>query len=222
MIPAEMESFVDRKIEEYAQVHCDPEPELLSELVEATQNEIGHMQMLTGRLVASLLRFLVSVTAAKRVLEVGTFTGYATLTMASGLPEDGELITCEIEDRHADLAQRFFDRSPHGGKIRIARGPAAATLAELDPPFDFAFIDADKTRYPEYYERVLGLLRPGGIMAVDNVLWSGRVVEPAERHDASTRAIHTLNETAKSDPRVYRVLTTVRDGLLLVEKKNSA
>jgi len=221
VIPSEMESLVDRRIEEYAQEHCDPEPALLSELMSRTRSQIGHLEMLTGRLEGSLLRFLVSAIGARRVLEVGTFTGYSALMMASALPEDGELVTLEIEPAHAALAQEFFDRSPHGHKIRLVHGAALDSLERLSPPFDFGFVDADKENYPAYYEGVLGLLRDGGILAVDNVLWSGRVAEPRESHDASTRAIDEMNGIASRDPRVRRVMTTVRDGLFLIQKQPS-
>ena len=173
--------------------------------------------MLSGRVEARLLQLLVRLVGARRVIEVGTFTGYATLMMAAGLPPEGELVTCEIEPRHAAIAERFFARSPDGRKIRVAPGPALATLRALPAgSVDLLFIDADKERYPAYYEEGLRLVRPGGLIAIDNALWSGRVLAPADEED---RAIAAVNDRAARDERVEAVLLTVRDGVLLVRKK---
>jgi caffeoyl-CoA O-methyltransferase len=172
-------------------------------------------QMLTGRLEGRLLKLLAALCGAERVLEIGTFTGYSALSMAEGLPDDGRIITCEIEKAHAAMAQRYFDRSPHGKKIEIRLGPALETLASLTGPFDLAFIDADKGNYPAYYERSVELVRPGGLILVDNTLWSGQVLNP---QDAESKAIDALNRRIAADARVENVLLTVRDGLQVVRK----
>jgi caffeoyl-CoA O-methyltransferase len=174
-------------------------------------------QMLSGRTEGQLLRLLIRSIRASRVLEVGTFTGYSALMMAEALPADGELITLEVDPKAEAVARRYFAESEHGRKIRLLMGPALETLGTLAGPFDFAFVDADKQNYRRYYDRVVPLLRPGGMLAVDNVLWSGRVLDP---RDEETRAIHELNERARTDPGVEHVLLTVRDGVLLVRKRD--
>jgi caffeoyl-CoA O-methyltransferase len=173
--------------------------------------------MLTGPIEGAFLRMLVGLCDARRVLEIGTYTGYSALTMAEGLPEDGELITCDIDPDTSAIAQSFFDRSPHGKKIRLLRGRAIKTVASLpaEPPFDFVFIDADKESYIDYYEAALPRLRPGGLLAADNTLWSGRVLDPKEKSD---HAIVAFNNHVARDPRVTQVLLSVRDGVMLVRK----
>lgn len=212
-----MEPLVDEKIERYASDHSGEEPELLRRLERETRDTMPDAQMLTGRVEGQFLRLLVLMLGAKRVLEVGMFTGYSALMMASALDEDGRLVTCEIDPRAREVAARYFADSPHGGKIDIRMGPALETLATLSGPFDLAFLDADKENYPRYYDRLVDLLRPAGLLVVDNVLWSGSVVSPG---DEEARAIHALNERAHADERVDHVLLTVRDGLLLARKRS--
>jgi len=207
--------IVDVKLEKYAFDRTRPEPELLRALSDETYASMQSPQMLTGRLEGRLLKLLAALSSSKQVLEIGTFTGYSALSLAEGLPDDGRIITCEIEKAHADMAQRYFDRSPHGRKIKIRLGPALETLATLSGPFDLAFIDADKGNYPAYYERVVELIRPGGLILVDNTLWSGQVLEP---RDGESRAIDAVNRRIAADARVENVLLTVRDGLQVVRK----
>ena len=212
-----MKPLLDEAVEHYARAHTRPAPELMERLERETQTMAGS-QMLTGRVEGQLLRMLAMLMGAKRILEVGMFTGYSALMMASALPEDGELHTCEIDPDVADVARRFFAESPHGRKIHVHMGPALDTIATLRGPFDLAFVDADKENYPRYYEPVLERLRPGGLLAVDNVLWSGDVLDPK---DEEARAIHQLNVLVQNDPRVDNVLTTIRDGILLARKLDS-
>ncbi|MEO6098175.1 MAG: class I SAM-dependent methyltransferase [Fibrobacteria bacterium] len=209
--------IVDKDLERYAFEHTAPEPELLRKLSEETLAKMQMPQMLTGRLEGRLLKFLAQSLGAKRILEVGTFTGYSALSMAEGMPGDGKLITCEIEPAHAAMAQRYFDASPHGRKIEIRMGPALSTLESLRESFDLAFIDADKGNYPLYYERAIDLVRPGGLLLVDNSLWSGLVLSP---RDSETIAIDALNRRILKDERVENVMLTVRDGLQVVRKKD--
>ena len=207
--------IVAKDLERYALAHTRPEPELLQALSDETYARMASPQMLTGRLEGRLLKLLAALAGAKRVLEIGTFTGYSALSLAEGLPENGRVITCEIEKAHADMARRYFERSPHGRKIEIRLGPALETLARLAGPFDLAFIDADKENYPAYYERAVELIRPGGLIVVDNTLWSGEVLRPA---DAESQAIDAVNRRIAGDARVENVLLTVRDGVQLVRK----
>jgi caffeoyl-CoA O-methyltransferase len=156
------------------------------------------------------------LTGARRILEIGMFTGYSALMMAEGLPDDGRLITCDVNPRAEGVARRYFAESPHGQKIEIRMGPALETIATLAGPLDMVFIDADKTNYMNYYEACLPLLRSGGLIAADNVLWSGKVLQP---EDDDTRAIVAFDERVQADPRVENVCLTVRDGIMLAWKR---
>ena len=209
-------NFIDKDVERYAFEHTLPESELLQRLSAETLATMAAPQMLTGRLEGRLLKLLAQLSGARRVLEIGTFTGYSALSMAEGLLDDGKVITCEIERRHADMARKYFQSSPHGSKIEIRMGPALETLKTLTGPFDLAFIDADKENYSAYYEAVMDLMRPGGIILVDNTLWSGLVLKP---HDRESVAIDTLNKRLIKDERVENVMLTIRDGMQLVRKK---
>ncbi len=211
-----MIALVDEKIEAYAADHTRAQPELLERLAEETHRSMKDPEMLTGRLEGGFLRLMVRAFQARRIVEIGMFTGYSALSMAEALPDDGKLITCEVNPEAEAIARRYFRESPHGDKIEIRMGPALRTLEKLEGPFDFVFIDADKENYPSYYELCLERLRPGGAIAVDNVLWSGRVLDP---QDKETRAIATLNERVRKDDRVDHVLLTIRDGVMLVIKK---
>jgi caffeoyl-CoA O-methyltransferase len=208
--------IIDDKIEAYAADHSTSEPALVQELIRTTESELEYSEMLSGRLVGNLLQILVSVSKARRVLEVGTFTGYSALMMAEALPEEGELITCDMNERYAAIARSFFERSRHGAKIIPKIGDARKTLKELDGLFDFAYLDADKTAYPDYYELIIPLLRNGGLLVIDNVLWSGKVLQP---EDEKSVIIDRLNKQIKADGRVNKVLLPIRDGVTIVLKK---
>ncbi len=211
-----MISFIDEKFENYATNHTTAEPELLQRLARETHESMKDPVMLTGRLEGTFLRLLVRMLQARRVIEVGTFSGYSALMMAEALPDDGKLITCDVDPKAEEIAGRYFAQSPHGHKIELRMGPALETLESLNGPFDLAFVDADKENYPAYYELCLERLRPGGAIAVDNVFWNGDVLDPK---DEGTRAIAALNERVTRDPRVDHALLTIRDGLMLVVKK---
>jgi caffeoyl-CoA O-methyltransferase len=172
-----MSDFLDPNIENYATEHSSPEPPLLAELAAATREFSPSAGMMVGRHEGQLLKMLVATTGARRVLEIGTFTGYSALSMAAALPADGRLISCEIDERHAEMARRFIARSPYREQIEVRVGPALETLRRIEGSFDFIFIDADKPSYVDYFEAALPLLDSRGLMAVDNVLWSGRVAD---------------------------------------------
>ncbi len=204
------------QIEEYATKHSAPLPPLLEEVIAKTQEEMGNLSaMLSGHLQGAFLQMLASSVGARRILEIGTFTGFSALMMAEALPEDGRLITCDVNPRAIEMARSFFDRSAHGGKIEIREGPALDTLKTLEGPFDFVFIDADKESYNAYYEAALPLLAPNGVIAVDNVLWMGRVLDP---QDESDRAIAAFNDHVSRDERVWNMLLPIRDGLMLIRR----
>jgi caffeoyl-CoA O-methyltransferase len=209
--------IVSDEIEHYAAAHTTPLSPLLDELVRETCARFAdRAQMLCGQVEGQFLQMLVATSGARRVLEIGTFTGFSALMMAGGLPAGGELITLELSADHAEFARGYFGRSEHGGKIRLIEGKALDSLKTLPGPFDFAFIDADKTSYPAYYKAVVPLLSPGGLIAVDNALREGEVLDPK---DDSARATAELNDTVTADDRVENVMLTVRDGIMLVRKK---
>ena len=211
-----MLTLVPEPIELYAESHTETPAPLFDELREETYANLPLPQMQVGRIEGTFLRLLVALSGARRAIEIGMFTGYSALMMAEGLPEDGELITCDIDPRAEAVARRYFARSPHGKKIQVRMGPALDTLGSLTGPFDLAFIDADKTSYSQYYEALVPLLRQGGLIVADNVLWSGQVLDP---QDDSTRAICAFNDRVAADGRVDKVLLTVRDGMMLIRKR---
>jgi predicted O-methyltransferase YrrM len=213
-----MPQIVDPDIERYADEHSTPEPPVLRALAEETREKFGAMAgMLTGHLEGGFLHALVAVTGARRVLEIGTFTGYSAMAMASALPPDGQVVTLEVDPAHAEVARRHIDASPWRDRIEIRMGPALETLSTLDGPFDLVFIDADKTNYRNYYEAVLPKLSERGAIAIDNVLWSGRVLDPSDTSE-DTRAIAELNDAIAADARVECVMLTIRDGVSLIRR----
>jgi len=212
-----MKLFFPKEIEQYVSEHTTPASPLLEELERETIETMEDSRMLTGAVEGRLLQMLVKITCSVRVVEIGTFTGYSALMMAEGLPDDGELITCEISEGYAAFARRYFMRSPHGGKIRLKVGPALETLRGIpDENVDFIFIDADKTSYPLYYEESLRMLKGGGLIAADNALWSGQVLHP---DDPDSKGVALFNEMVRQDPRVETVILTIRDGVNLIRKK---
>ena len=210
-----MLTLVPDAIEKYAQERSsDPGP-LFAELERVTREKMKSPGMMSGQTVGLFLNTLAFALGARRVLEVGTFTGYSALMMASALPEDGRLITCDIDPEATAIAKSFWARSPHGKKIELRLGPALETLKGLRGRFDLVFIDADKENYSLYYRRAVELLSERGLIVIDNVLWSGKVLDPKTDSD---RAIAKLADVIQADARVQNVLLTVRDGLMLVRK----
>jgi len=173
--------------------------------------------MVVGPLEGAFLKMMVQVVQAKHVLEVGTFTGYSALCFAEALPDDGHVITCDIDTYSVALAKAYWAKSPFGGKIHSRLGPAVETLGTLSGPFEVIFIDADKINYLKYYRRALELIAPHGVILIDNVLWSGDVLQ-SEDIDPSTAAIQELNRIIAADRGVHAVLVTIRDGLFVVRK----
>ena len=211
-----MESFIDQAVEQYAHDHTKPESDLFHKLRDETYAEMSSPQMQVGRIEGRFLKMLVRLTGARRILEIGMFTGYSALMMAEGLPEDGQLITCDVNPKAEAIARRYFDESPNGHKIEIRMGPALETIKTLSGPIDMVFIDADKGNYSNYYEACLPLLKPGGLVVADNVLWSGRVLKPESDDD---HAIVAFDKLVQSDPRVENVCLTVRDGIMRAWKR---
>lgn len=208
--------LVPEAIQNYTDAFSSPEPELFRELAQETRATQKDPQMMVGHCEGLLLRLLVLLARARRVLEIGTFTGYSALAMASALPADGELITCDVDPKSTSLAQKFWARSPDGKKIRLKLAPASDTIATLQGPFDFVFIDADKPNYIKYWEGVLPLVRGGGVIVADNVLWSGRVLDPK---DDSDRALAAFNAHVMRDGRVEHLMLPIRDGVTVAVKR---
>lgn len=214
-----MLTIIPEALARYVEAHSAPEPELLQALRDETQATLAMPQMQVGRVEGALLRMLVQLVRARRVLEVGTYSGYSALAMASGLPDDGKLVTCDIDPVATAVARRYFEQSPHGHKIELRLGPALDTLRELagqGATFDLVFLDADKQGYLDYYEAALPMLPAGGLVVADNTLWSGRVLDPKEESD---HAIVRFNAHVAADARVETVLLSVRDGVLLARKR---
>ena len=211
-----MLTLVPEPVEQYAEAHSEQPAALFDALRRETYEKTEVPQMQVGALEGAFLRLLVRITRARRILEIGMFTGYSALMMAEGLPEDGELVTCDVDPKAEAIARRYFERSPHGAKIRIRMGEALKTIATLKGPFDLVFIDADKENYAAYFDAVLPLVRTGGLLVADNTLWSGRVLQPKEVTD---RAIVAFNDKVAKDARVEKVVLTVRDGMTLMWKR---
>lgn len=211
-----MSRFIDKNIEEYAHQHTRSEPGLLLELIATTHELTDYPQMLTGRIEGRLLKLLVQIAQPRLVVEIGMFTGYSALSMAEGLPDEGRIITCDIDPEARAIAQAAFDASPYGNKIEIKMGPALETISRIDEPIDFSFIDADKKGYPRYYEEVLQRTRAGGLIVIDNMFLAGRVLDP---QDEAAHAVADLNRTVTADERVENVLLPIRDGVQLVRKR---
>ncbi len=199
-----------------------PEPDVLQRLREETAADpLAVMQISVEQ--GLLMGMLVRITGARRALEVGVFTGYSSISVARALPPDGTLIACDVSERWTSIARRYWKEAGVADKITLHLRPAIETLDELlaqghAATFDFAFLDADKVSYDAYYERALQLLRPGGLIAIDNVLWSGRVIDPADQ-DEDTIALRALNAKLRTDSRVHVCLIPMGDGVTLVHKK---
>jgi len=207
--------IVDLRVEEYAEAHSTPDGELFERLAAETREKTTAPQMMVGLMEGRFLGLLVRTLRARRVLELGTFTGYSSISMALALPSGGRVITCDVNEETTAIARRYADEAGVLDRIDYRLGPGLETIAQLDGPFELVFIDADKPNYLNYYEATLPLLADGGLMVVDNTLWSGRIVDP-EDNDEATRAIRVLNDRVLEDSRVENVLLTIRDGMNLV------
>ena len=203
-----MSFIVDPRVETYAEEHTTPDGELFDRLAAETREKTTAPQMMVGRLEGRFLGVLVSSLRAQRVLELGTFTGYSSISMALALPLGGRVVSCDVNEETTAIARRYAEEAGVADRIEYRLGPGLETIAQLDGTFDLVFIDADKPNYINYYE-------DGGLIVVDNTLWSGRVVDEDDQ-DESTRAIRALNDHVAKDPRVENVLLTVRDGMNLV------
>lgn len=207
--------LINREIAEYTESFTSQESKTLKELVRVSERELDYTDMLSGPQVGMLLKILVQISGAKRILEIGTFTGYSAIWMADALPEDGTLITLEMNERYRDISKSFFEREPYQKKIKQKMGNALEVIPTLSGRFDLIFLDADKISYPTYYEMLKPKLSPGELFVIDNVLWEGAVLRPT---DEKSRAIHKLNKMIRDDEEVDQVMIPVRDGITIVRK----
>ena len=213
-----MSFIVAPEIEQYAEEHTTPPPDHLRALAEETQRTMAAPQMMVGALEGRFLEMLVFALQPQLVLEIGMFTGYSSLSMAATLPPGGRIITCDVDPKAELVARRHIEASPYSDRIEIRMGPALDTIADLDGPFDLVFIDADKASYDAYFESVLPKVAPGGVIAVDNTLWSGNVIDDADQSPDSV-AIRAFNDKVVADQRVVCVQLTVRDGVTLIRPR---
>ena len=212
-----MSFIVAAEIEKYAEEHTAPPPAFLRALAEETERTMTAPQMMVGALEGRFLEMLVFALQPQLVLEIGMFTGYSSLSMAAALPPGGRIVTCDVDPKAEEVARRHIEASPYSDRIEVRMGPALDTIARLDGPFDLVFIDADKTNYRNYYDAVLPKLAAHGMIAVDNVLWSGQVIDPTDTSD-NTVALRAFNDYLIADASTVKVMCTIRDGVTLVRR----
>lgn len=206
------DGFIDNKIAEYTESFTSAEPDTVQNLVEESEQSLEFTDMLCGRQVAMTLKMLIAISNAKRVLEIGTFSGYSALMMAESLPEDGELYTCELNERYFEISEKFFSKSPYNQIIKQVPGEALNTIPKLEGYFDLVFLDADKINYPAYYRLIKEKTKPGSLLVVDNTLWGGEVIN---QETPKAEAVHRMNLMVREDPDIEQVMLPVRDGILI-------
>ena len=211
--------FLSEELENYAAQHTEDEPLLLQELNKRTHLNVLQPRMISGHFQGRFLSLLSKMVRPRTILEIGTYTGYATLCLAEGLHPEGVLHTIDIKEELTDLQREFFDRSGYGSQIVQHLGKAADIIPSLNTTFDLVFIDADKQNYAHYFDLVIEKMNRGGIILSDNVLWSGKVVEEVKHNDKHTQALMAYNQKIKDDPRVETVLLPIRDGITLSRVK---
>ncbi len=205
--------FISQELEDYIEQHSEKEPELLAALNKETYQKILLPRMLSGHFQGRVLSMLSKLIRPLNILEIGTYTGYAALCLCEGMQEKGALHTIDIKEELVDFQRKYFDQSPWGKQIVQHLGEGVAVIPTLNVKFDLVFIDADKENYLNYYELILPKMNRGGIILSDNVLWSGKVLEPIQANDISTKVLIEYNALLKNDPRVETVLLPIRDGL---------
>lgn len=213
---------MNEELERYIRNYSSPEDELLAQLERESYMRVVQPQMVSGHVQGLFLTMLTRMIRPRRVLEIGTFTGYATLCFAEGLPEDGVIDTVEIEDELEGIQQEFFSRSPHAYKIRRHTGSALDVVPSIGECYDLVFLDGDKREYPDYYRMLLdgGLVRSGSYILADNILWYGKVVEQnIKPSDLQTLGIVEFNRMVRDDSRVENVIVPIRDGINLIRVK---
>jgi len=211
--------FIPEELDNYVVNHSEDEPELLRELTRETYQKILQPRMLSGHYQGRLLSMISKLTHPKNILEIGTYTGYSAICLAEGIKSDGELHTIDINEELLDFQRSYFNKSPYGKQIFQHLGNALEIIPSLNKTFDLIFIDADKDNYPAYFNAIIDKLNPGGIILSDNVLWSGKVIEPIKEDDFSTKALLKYNTLLKEDKRIETFILPIRDGLTISRKK---
>ncbi len=211
--------FLSEKLTEYIENHSQPEPKLLQELNRETHQKVLQPRMLSGHLQGRVLSMISKLKQPKNILEIGTYTGYSALCLAEGMQKDGEIHTIDINEELKSLQRKYFDRSKYGKQIFQHTGNALEIIPNIEKKFDLSFIDADKTNYCNYFELIVPKMNPGGVILTDNVLWSGKVVEPLKKDDTDTQGIIAFNKMANSDERVESILLPIRDGVMISRVK---
>ncbi|WP_159021628.1 O-methyltransferase [Formosa sp. L2A11] len=211
--------FIPQELDDYVVKHTEDEPELLKQLTRETYQKILQPRMLSGHYQGRILSMISKLIHPKNILEIGTYTGYSALCLAEGLQKGGSLHTIDVNEELYDFQKKYFDASEFGPQIHQYLGSAIDIIPEFKETFDLVFIDADKENYPNYFNLIVDRLKSGGVILSDNVLWSGKVIEPLNHKDKSTKAVLEYNTLLKEDPRIETVLLSVRDGLTISRKK---
>lgn len=211
--------FLPEKIDNYVVAHTQKEPEILQELTRETWQKVLNPRMLSGAFQGRVLSMLTKIINPKNILEIGTYTGYATLCFAEGLPKDGQIITLDKNEELETLQNKYFEKSGYRNQITQLVGNAVEIIPTLEEKFDLVFIDADKSNYINYFHLIIDKMNPGGIILSDNVLWSGKVVEELDPKDADTKVLLAYNQLLNEDARLETVLLPIRDGLTVSRVK---
>ncbi|MGD9556816.1 MAG: O-methyltransferase [Mangrovibacterium sp.] len=214
--------LTDRKLERYIVSHSEEEDEVLKELDRETNLHVLNPRMLSGHLQGKILEMFSRMIGPEQILEIGTYTGYSAICLARGLKEGGQLHTVEIDDELESIARKYFVKAGLNDRIVQHIGPAIELIPTFDQMFDIVFLDADKAEYCTYFDLIFEKLRPGGVILADNVLWSGKVLGDLTGKDSQTKGIIQFNEKIRNDPRVSQVILPVRDGLMLIRKKEES
>lgn len=213
-----MMTLLNEKLDDYIDDHTSQEDDVLFELNRETHLKTYYPRMLSGKVQGKFLEMIVQMIKPSRVLEIGTFTGYSAISMAKALPENGKIITLEVNPEMESFIRKFIHKSGLENKIDLLIGDAVQLIPKMEEVFDLIFIDADKEQYIDYYNLSMEKLSQGGFILADNVLWSGKVLETDEKSDKETKGIKAFNDFVATDPRVEQVIISVRDGLLLARK----
>ena len=211
--------FIPQELDDYVVAHSQQEPELLQKLTRETYQKILQPRMLSGACQGRILSMISKLINPKNILEIGTYTGYSALCLAEGMQPDGELHTIDVNEELVDFQRKYFDKSDYGQQIHQHLGDATKVIPKINASFDLVFIDADKPNYVNYFHTIIGKMNPGSIILSDNVLWSGKVLEPLKPNDESTRVLLEYNKLLNDDSRIETVLLPIRDGLTISRVK---
>ena len=211
--------FLSEKIDDYVVAHSQQEPKILQDLTRETWQKVLNPRMISGAYQGRVLSMISKLIQPKKVLEIGTFTGYSALSIAEGLPKDGEIYTIDRNEELQELQEKYFKKSAYKSKIKTFSGNALEIIPTLNEKFDLVFIDADKSNYTNYFNLIIDKMNAGGIILSDNVLWFGKVADKADKKDADTLALQAYNKMINTDSRVETVLLPIRDGLTISRVK---